>query len=554
MSIIAVDVTPLLPGGTNGGAKPMVLALLQELPRLMPAAHFVLLTADYSHDELAFLDAPNVERKCVLMTQPADEARRPSVNQRIRWMARQKIFSRLPLRIKRPLQQLYYRLRLIRVSTTAPSLLKELGADLLFCTIGTPTYYDPSVPTLSVVYDLQFQDYPQFFEPEDLMLRQLHYQQTCNLSDHIVTISEFTRQSVLQSSSFQPDQVTTIHISLVHEFETASTQEVQAFLQRFGLQEKGYLFYPANFWEHKNHRRLLESFEQFHHGQQHSPLKLVMTGALDERRQSLQLQCQAAGLDKKVVLLGYLPEHELGILFQNAKALVFPSLYEGFGIPLLEAMQAGVPVACSNATSLPEVGGDSVLYFTPTDTQEILQAIETLDQDENIRTMLIEKGMARYKVFGAPREMARKYQSVIEQILQSHREIRHYGLRGLTEDAWFQETAYLLMPQTKMERVLRVTLHVPDWMPTTLEIHVLGKELSENRLVFPCRETSSQDIHLPSSDGVIELRFSRAYTPASLGLGEDTRLLSARCLAFCIFEGDQKVFDALTFQPRKWLE
>lgn len=544
MSKIAVDITPLLPGGINGGAKPMVLALLQELPHLLPDDEFILWTADYSHAELAFLDRPNLKRICIYQTSTS-KPEKQALN--LKWFAQKGwgLAKRwLPQRFQYWLRGFYYRMRLTPLA--AVSVHKYQQVDFLFCPFGAPSFYNPNVPTLSIIYDLQFLDYPIFFTEQERFYRQLHFDQVCKLADHVVTISEFTRHSVVKNSSIPPEQVTTIHIGMVHEYAaTASPAETQKVLERLILDHQRYLFYPANFWAHKNHKALLDGFYLFRQIHPESDLKIVFTGALDDRRTALITNAEKMGLSQKIVMPGFLPDHEIGILYHSAKGLIFPSLYEGFGIPLLEAMQSGIPVACSKVTSLPEIGGDAVLYFNPESAQEICQAIETLEFNNVVCDELVQKGYNRLNLFGNARTMAQQYAHLIRSMLKSKKQVHTYGLYNLTEDRWFQENAYLAFPSSTQKRLLEFSIHVPEWLPAQLEITITE---SNNQIAhYFCDQGNKlrEVLALPLSGNLIEFRFSAAFAPASLGISNDYRPLSALCESFQIKSSEGKLlFDA----------
>ncbi len=546
MARIAVDVTPLLPGGINGGAKPMVVALLQELPGLLTNDEFILWTADYNHEELAFLDGPNLNRVCVHHMGAAEHEKQTIgfkwFIKRVRALAKHWI----PERVKRWLRATYYRARSAHLSIP---FIKHQNIDLLFCPFSsTPISYDPTVSTLSVIYDLQFLDYPNFFTESERFYRKLHFDQICRTADHIVTISEFTRQSVLKNSNLLPEQITTIHIGLVHDYSKASNpSEIQQVFERLKLDYQRYLFYPANFWAHKNHKALLEGFRRFREKFPKSDLKIVCTGALDDRRSFFYTEVEQLGLQQHIVTPGFLPDREIGFLYRGTRGLIFPSLYEGFGIPLLEAMQAGIPIACSNVTSLPEIGGDAVLYFNPGNISEITQAIEELEFNETLRNDLIREGHKRLQIFGDAKNMAQNYGNLIHTMLKKKKKINLYGLHGVTEDRWFYENAYLIIPTSNKERFLEFSFHIPDWYPgklvlTLFESNQQIAEYSGGRGMI-----LRQNLELPVHECIIEIRFSPVFTPASLGIADDHRRLGATCEFFHVKSSTGVLlFDALT--------
>jgi len=148
---------------------------------------------------------------------------------------------------------------------------------------------------------------------------------------------------------------------------------------------------------HKNLGRLIDAMAAVH---EHFPdAVLVLPGRATEHERELQRQTSELGLEQAVRFVGFLSEHDLEGLYRAATCFVYPSLQEGFGLPVLEAMRRGAPVACSNTSSMPEVGGDAVLYFDPQDTASIADALAKLLSDGDLRTRLASAGLERQRLF-----------------------------------------------------------------------------------------------------------------------------------------------------------
>jgi hypothetical protein len=126
-----------------------------------------------------------------------------------------------------------------------------------------PYFPEPSVPIVSVLYDLQYLSYPYFFDPADHLARERNFRETCRRADRIVCISEFVRQTVLKNSDLSPDRVTTILIQLGGRLGKIPAEPIQAVLEKYHLREKGFFFYPANYWAHKNHSLLFTAFGMY---------------------------------------------------------------------------------------------------------------------------------------------------------------------------------------------------------------------------------------------------------------------------------------------------
>jgi glycosyltransferase involved in cell wall biosynthesis len=170
-------------------------------------------------------------------------------------------------------------------------------------------------------------------------------------ADRVIVISAFVRDRAVELLGLDPERVRVVHLGIDHDRYTPAADEREPFL-----------LYPARRWAHKNHDRLFEAFAQLR--RERPELRLVLTGGghTNDAGEGIEVR-------------GFVTEDELIDLYRRAAALVFPSLYEGFGQPPLEAMACGCPVACSNAASLPEIVGDAARLFDPNDPSAIADAI-----------------------------------------------------------------------------------------------------------------------------------------------------------------------------------
>jgi glycosyltransferase involved in cell wall biosynthesis len=213
-------------------------------------------------------------------------------------------------------------------------------------------------PAATTVLDVQHEVFPEFFSRAELAYRRRVYGWTVRRSRIVITISEHARDALVERLGLDPGRVRAIHLAVDHE--------------RFrpdGGPREPFLLYPANHWPHKNHPRLFEAIALVR--KERSELRLVLTGAGHER----------LPLPEGVESYGHVPLERLVDLYRRAAALVYPSLYEGFGIPCVEAMACDCPVAVSNVASLPEVCGDAAVYFDPLSAESIAQGIlDVLDR------------------------------------------------------------------------------------------------------------------------------------------------------------------------------
>ncbi|NJK53447.1 MAG: glycosyltransferase family 4 protein [Leptolyngbyaceae cyanobacterium SU_3_3] len=399
---IAVDMTPVLSNGENGGSKVLVLTLFKQLQTLASQYKFFLLTAPWNHAELLEYQTENTQ--CILIDSlvPADPPPPPISDRRVVRLA-----HKVTRKIKGKLKQFY----------PEKSLLKKHRVDLLFCPFSAPNFAEKDIPTVAIVYDLQHLDYPDFFTDEERQHRDQFLNNLLQVAQKLICISEFSRQSFLTKLNAPAEKLAVTYISVHDRWPGLDPATVTKNLQELGLSDRSYAFYPANYWPHKNHRMLLTAYEIYQNNFPGNTLNLVFTGALKQEEQKLQEMVAEAGLSDRVHFLGYLSEAHLESVWRGCHVLVFPSLYEGFGIPVLEGMIFGKPVLSSTAGSLPEVGGNAVIYFDPKDPEELANCLSQIDRNETAATDLIQKGYERLKQFESEK-MVQEYLKVFLEVVR----------------------------------------------------------------------------------------------------------------------------------------
>ena len=214
-----------------------------------------------------------------------------------------------------------------------------------------------SLPTAVTLHDVQHLDLPGLFSRGERAFRALAWHRSARRAERVIVMSEFVRERAVEHLGLDPARVRVIPLGLDHHRFVPGHAEREPFL-----------VYPARPWRHKNHERLFEAFAILR--RERPELRLVLTGGGD-----------FGSLPEGVEARGQVPLAELVSLLQRASALVFPSLYEGFGLPPLEAMACGCPVACSNTAALPETVGDAALLFDPSDPSAIAAAVRDVLDD-----------------------------------------------------------------------------------------------------------------------------------------------------------------------------
>ena len=516
---VVVDLTPVLPGGDNGGAKLMTIELLRHLSRLAEGCQFILLTSEASHDELAFLDSPNMRRLCV-RGGGAEPVQPPSFLR-----IRQRLARILPPAMLRRLGGLYRAVE----RPDSSSLPSQLEADVVFCPFTAPFFYDPRVPVVSVIYDLQYVYHPHFFDANDRAERERHLRAACSVASRLVCISEHVRQTVLANTGTNPKRVETIHISLPNRVSEPSAAIRDEILGRYGLEAGGFLLYPANFWLHKNHEALLTAFGIYRAEHPDSKLKLVLTGAPGKRMDYVREAARRMALDRWVVFGGHLPDDEYAALLFSSLALILPSLYEGFGMPVLEAMAAGKPVLCSNTSSLPEIAGDAALLFDPRKPAGIAEAIARIAADPECSRELVIRGYERAASFGGPEEMASRYLRIFREVagLPAFSESLVYGV---FPDGWASGHLMVTLADGPEARKLLVELHAPEWSPVDRASVRVLPVLNGHSEVHSLRrgQTLTIERELPPASGLVEITIHPLFQPRACGAGPDTRWIGCR--------------------------
>lgn len=540
---IVIDLTPVMAGGANGGAKLVAVAILRGLAKLEPSWRQTVLTRASVKTHIEEL-LPHARCLPVL-----DDIGTGDV----------------------------YR--------DLPALPEGERADLLFCPFTAVMRPLPGVPAVSLVHDIQYAYYPSLFSPEDRDERDRNFRSALHHADQLVTVSDFVRGTVLEHAGVAPERVVSIHNSLADRLPPVDMDAAADILARFGLRDQGYLIYPANPWPHKNHHMLLTAFGMFAARHPGSALKLVLTGALsDPRGERLRETVAAMGLVDRVVLPGYVDDGALAALVERSLALIFPSLYEGFGIPVLEAMARGVPVLCSDRTSLPEVAGDAALLFDPRRPEEMVAAIARLAGEAGLREDLIVRSQRNAERFGGQAEMAKAYRDVFARVMSDHRRLavmlkrrgrvlmdellrwlkksndpitwrlRHLvrnhliskgkalggavpsgdATFGLFADGWASDRVEFVVSRPSEAGLLTVNLHLPESVPHD-QIDVLAFPPSVLGFAkrFQMRRGERREIGFrlrPGQNRVI-LRFGPGFRPVDWNQGVDLRYITCLCQA-----------------------
>ena len=293
-----------------------------------------------------------------------------------------------------------------------PWQLYRYKIDLMhFTHFNAPLFYRR--PLVLTVHDLILQHWPtrknNFLSQIKYFFKSLGYKivirSALARARQIITVSQWVKEDIIRSFGVAERKISVIYegapARLASESVAGGPEAPNSeILEKYKI-KKPYLLYVGNAYPHKNLERLAEAFKLLRNGQ-YPNLQLVLVGGEDYFYQKLKKEnCDSQGVcfGGGVVFTGFVPDEELRVLYEEAGAYVFPSLCEGFGLPPLEAMSQGAPVAASNSTCLPEILGDAALYFDGENPQDMADKISEVLNDESLRQKLITQGFGQIKKY-----------------------------------------------------------------------------------------------------------------------------------------------------------
>lgn len=277
-----------------------------------------------------------------------------------------------------------------------PAILKKYKADLFLSTDGYLTTRS-DVPQLPVMHDLNFIHRPKGLPWAISKYYNIFFPRFAMKASRIATVSVFSKNDISGTFKINPDKIDVVYSGYNQMYSPVSAEEQIAVRNRITGGNR-YFLYVGALHPRKNIEGILLSFDEFK-SKSDSSVKLVIAGGKMFKTGRIFRIYSKMKFRQEVIFTGRIPNEELRLILGSALALVFVPFFEGFGLPLIEAMGAGVPVISSNTTSLPEVGGDAVLYADPSKPSEIADAMQRVNLDETLRTQMIQKGMIRKDIF-----------------------------------------------------------------------------------------------------------------------------------------------------------
>lgn len=261
----------------------------------------------------------------------------------------------------------------------------------------TLTHYGPRfsrIPTIVSVMDLSYLHFPETFRKNDLYQLTKWTEYSVKKAKKVITISNSSKNDIIKYYKVKEDKVKVVYLGLKN---LSMNEPSEKELSEFGVNKK-FILFVGTLQPRKNITRLIEAFSKLSDNLKDEH-QLVVIGKKGWLYEDILSSPEKFHVSDKVLFLDYVSDDDLPNFYKKAELFVLPSLYEGFGLPVLEAMRYGCPVVTSNVSSLPEAGGDAALYFKPEDVDDIKNTIEKVLTDKSLKEKMIEKGRDHYKKF-----------------------------------------------------------------------------------------------------------------------------------------------------------
>jgi alpha-1,3-rhamnosyl/mannosyltransferase len=249
------------------------------------------------------------------------------------------------------------------------------------------------LPVVHTIYDLSLRRWPETHPRERVWFYEFFIRRRLHEAAHILTISEYVRREILEEFRLPERMVTAIPLAPDPHFFPRSATKQEGIRRRLGL-DGPYLLFVGTLEPRKNIGLLIDALALSRHD-----LPLVLAGWAGWGDKTWLQRLKQRGLDRRVILGGHVGEEDLACLYSGALALVYPSLYEGFGLPILEAMACGCPVVCANSACLPETAGGAAMLVDPHEAEELAAALDQLVENETLQGEMSERGRRRAALF-----------------------------------------------------------------------------------------------------------------------------------------------------------
>ena len=264
--------------------------------------------------------------------------------------------------------------------------------------------FETDRPNIFTPHDLQHEYFPEYFDKRTLMVRRELYWRHAHQCARVACISEACRNDVVNYLGIKAEKCSVVYNAPpTASYPKPDCKSLKQTIVKFGLPDR-FLYFPAKTYPHKNHLSLVRALHDLRSIS--DDLSIVCSGPLtDYYDEVIAPEVERLGVGDQIKFLGWCQPVEVSSLYHLSDALVFPSLFEGFGIPLVEAMSAGVPIICSNASCMPEIVGEAGCYFDPHSSESLVKSILEIWNDDDLRYNFSQRGIARSDLFSWKRSV-----------------------------------------------------------------------------------------------------------------------------------------------------
>jgi glycosyltransferase involved in cell wall biosynthesis len=284
-----------------------------------------------------------------------------------------------------------------RNGVSLPRMLQKTKPDVFHCQYVKPPFV--SIPTVVTIHDLAHEHHPNFFHPLEAFRMKKLVRWTAGRADHILTVSEFSATDIVRRYGVPREKITVAYLAAARDFRPRDPAHCREHLARnYGI-DSPFILYVGRIQARKNLPRLVEAYARLRN--QGVTAKLVMVGKKDWQSEHLLTKIKELGLESSVIFPGFVPFDDLPLFYNAAEVFVFPSFFEGFGLPVVESMASGVATITSLGSSLEEVAGDGALLIDPGDTSSIADALGKVLGNPEFQRDLAQRGLKRSATFKA---------------------------------------------------------------------------------------------------------------------------------------------------------
>jgi glycosyltransferase involved in cell wall biosynthesis len=300
----------------------------------------------------------------------------------------------------------------LRIPFTMPWRARQDRLDVFHAMYVLPPYLQ--CKTVTTVADIAYEHFPKFFPAHELAWFKTMVPLSVRNSDHVITVSEYSKTDIARTYRIREDKITVTHEGAGKQFFPRDKDVCKEQLaRRYGI-EGDFVLYLGRLQARKNLIGLVNAFARVHKGG--LPHKLVLAGKIDSMFSPVLSRIRKLGLEQSVLVPGYIADEDVPIFYNAADVFTYPSFFEGFGLPVIEAMACGTPVLTSRGSSLEEVAGDAAWLVEPSDEISIAETLRKALEDPELRARMGQAGLTRSKMFSF-RNAARQTIAVYERMM-----------------------------------------------------------------------------------------------------------------------------------------